>query len=65
MNKELKLCPFCGGSASVITKERYDDATENYFAIVCNNCYAKVPWCGKEKEAKKWWNRRANSGKDQ
>lgn len=63
MSEKLKPCPFCGGTASIIQDGTGEPSQS--IAITCDNCYVTSAFCKAEKEAKKWWNRRANNGKNQ
>lgn len=74
MDKQLKPCPFCGGTAYF---NRYVDKDENeeyhdFVRVRCQSCdcrsgavkyNAKIHGeVGEYEEARKKWNRRANNG---
>lgn len=53
MNENLKPCPFCGGKACALTRNRIT------FYVKCSKCYAMIDRiCETEEEAVELWNRR-------
>ena len=55
---ELKPCPFCGGSASVLKVDN------TWYEVRCDNCPCNVGrlWFYTRKDATKAWNRRGEDG---
>lgn len=56
MNKELKSCPFCGGTNIDCADAGYK--TDVWF-VQCDDCGATFPHFDSEQEAKEAWNKRA------
>ena len=58
-NYQLKLCPFCGGTAILLLD--YDDEYERKYlnSIHCRKCKARTAWQETIEEAIEAWNRRA------
>ena len=59
---KLKPCPFCGKEdirAKIVNHDGYDVGI-----VFCINCGAQIRAFNSEAEAVKWWNRRADNGKD-
>lgn len=57
-NKNLKPCPFCGGEACILTRNRIT------FYVKCSKCYAMIDRiCKTEEDAVELWNRRVCSCK--
>lgn len=56
MEKDIKLCPFCGRVAEL----RHDK--EGFSFIICANdgCYVRTDGCLNDDEAKMLWNKRVN-----
>ena len=52
--RELKPCPFCGGTPAVYKQRRLN---ENEFSVVCGKCCAQTPGFT-EAYARRAWNRR-------
>jgi Lar family restriction alleviation protein len=62
-NRELKLCPFCGGEAELITRKQ---CCADSYTVRCKNkgCRGRSQKLVRaEYEAIKTWNRRAENGK--
>ena len=54
---ELKLCPFCGGEAEMLTAESMNGGY--LFGIMCNDCRSRGDVYDTEAEAIEAWNTRA------
>jgi Lar family restriction alleviation protein len=55
MTTELKLCPFCGGKAGVMS-----DYHEGGYYVLCDECCAEGSVCNSEEDAAAAWNRRSS-----
>ena len=55
---ELKLCPFCGGEAEMLTAESMNGGY--LFGIMCNDCRSRGDVYDTEAEAIEAWNTRGN-----
>lgn len=56
---ELKLCPFCGGPA-VILSDEYTANDMTYYFAGCLKCGCRTPQVEEKKRAIKVWNKRVN-----
>lgn len=67
---ELKLCPFCGGTATMESGPRFEHDPEcegpdsKWYAVKCRSCAAQGPWAKSESGATRWWNMRVGEGED-
>ena len=57
---ELKPCPFCGCSATVLAKQIYSEKI--LFVVACDVCGGKTRGFHGSKEAIEAWNRRVDNG---
>lgn len=64
-DKELKVCPFCGGKPiievfemSPYERNNFDSIDGMYYEVWCDSCQAPGPTCLTEKEAMENWNNR-------
>lgn len=55
---KLKLCPFCGGEATVWNGNIDDDCSDVYYDVYCMDCNCMTPKFHTEESAIVFWNRR-------
>jgi len=66
LTDNLKPCPFCGGTADLITgKVPHHGFSQEYYKVRCRGCGLDVAWFLDESEKElnptvKAWNRRAS-----
>lgn len=63
---ELKCCPFCGGTATVIAESR-EEGQKRVYMVECDWCYCRTKAHNDKDSAMRKWNLRAdergNNGK--